>query len=132
MIKLHFTVFLNKCSCFSFLLTLKQLGVNLTPPPLPKMYLPKTGWKPWFFLTFSIIIKHIFPEDFIEIRQFVQKIWIISLSILANFINFLDFLTFPCYKETNDVGLYQMMSAFFHFQHTSDRLFNNCIKLCWY
>ena len=25
-----------------------------------------------------------------------------------------------------------MMSAFFHFQHTLDRLFNNCIKLYWY
>ena len=25
-----------------------------------------------------------------------------------------------------------MMSVFFHFQHTLDRLFNNCIKLYWY
>ena len=26
----------------------------------------------------------------------------------------------------------QMISAFFHFQHTLNRLFNNCIKLYWY
>ena len=25
-----------------------------------------------------------------------------------------------------------MMSAFFHFQHTLNRLFNNCIRLYWY
>ena len=25
-----------------------------------------------------------------------------------------------------------MMSAFFHFQHTLNRLFNNCIKFYWY
>ena len=53
----------------------------------------------------------------------------ISYSI---FLNFLDFLTLTCYKETNDVSLEQMMSAFFHFQHTLYRLFNNCIKLYWY
>ena len=39
--------------------------------------------KPWFFVTFNIIISHIFPEHFIEIPQFVQKIWRIYLSILA-------------------------------------------------
>ena len=27
--------------------------------------------KPWFFVTFSIIIRHIFPENFIEIPQAV-------------------------------------------------------------
>ena len=30
--------------------------------------------KPWFFVTFNIIINHIFPEKFIEIPQVVQKI----------------------------------------------------------
>ena len=37
--------------------------------------------KLWFFLTFNIILKHIFPESFIEFPQVVQKIWRISLSI---------------------------------------------------
>ena len=45
------------------------------------------------------------------------------------FINFLDFLTFPCYRETSDVSLLQMMLAFFHPQHTSNRLFNNILIL---
>ena len=27
--------------------------------------------KPWFFVTFNIIISHIFPENFIEILQVV-------------------------------------------------------------
>ena len=56
-----------------------------------------------FFLDFNIIISHIFPENFIEIPQVFQKIW--RLSLLSIFINFLDFLTFPCYKETYDVSL---------------------------
>ena len=35
--------------------------------------------KRWFFGTFNIIISHIFPENFIEIPQVVQKLWRISL-----------------------------------------------------
>ena len=30
--------------------------------------------KPWFFVTFNIILRHIFPENFIEFPQVVQKI----------------------------------------------------------
>ena len=29
----------------------------------------------WFFVTFNIIISHIFPENFIEISQVIKKIW---------------------------------------------------------
>ena len=45
-----------------------------------KQYLLKRGWNTGFFVTFNIIIRHIFPENFIEIPQVVQKIWRISLS----------------------------------------------------
>ena len=69
-----------------------------------------------FFVTFNIIISYIFPENVIEIPQVVQKIWRLSRSILIIFINFSDFLTFPCYIETNDVGISQMISTFFHFR----------------
>ena len=44
--------------------------------------------KPWFFVTFNIIISDIFPENFIGITQVVRKIWGISLSILAKFHRF--------------------------------------------
>ena len=30
--------------------------------------------KPWFFVTFNIFLSQIFPENFIEITQVVQKI----------------------------------------------------------
>ena len=40
------------------------------------------------FVILKIIISHIFPENIIEIPQVAQKIWRISLSILAIFINF--------------------------------------------
>ena len=53
---------------------------------------------PWFLVIFDIIISHIFPENFIEIFRVVQKI-----------------SAFPCYEETNDVSIYQMMLAFFTF-----------------
>ena len=57
------------------------------------------------FFTFNIIISHIFPENFIEIPQVIQKILKFSVTILTIFINFLDFLTFPCYKDTNGVSI---------------------------
>ena len=30
--------------------------------------------KPWFFVTFNIILRHIFPENFIEFPQVVQEL----------------------------------------------------------
>ena len=50
--------------------------------------------EPWFFVTFNIILKDIFPENFIEFPQVVQKICRNTLSILANFINFNQFFEF--------------------------------------
>ena len=34
----------------------------------------KESVKPWFFVTFNIIISHIFPKNFIEIPQIVLKL----------------------------------------------------------
>ena len=48
---------------------------------------PKDRVEPWLFVTFNIILKDIFPENFIEFLQVVQKIWKNSLSILAIFFN---------------------------------------------
>ena len=61
--------------------------------------------------SFNFIITPIFPENFIEILQIVQNIWKLPLRILAIFMDFIEFwgLTFPFYKETNDVSLQQMM-----------------------
>ena len=41
-------------------------------PKTRKMYLLKRGGN-CFFVTFNIIISHIFPENFIDIPQIVQK-----------------------------------------------------------
>ena len=76
--------------------------------------------KPCFFVTFNVIIRLIFPENFIKIPQVVQKIWRASSSTSPIFVNFPNFLTFPCYKQTNDVSIKQVMSAF---QHTLNRLY---------
>ena len=51
----------------------------------------------------NIIIIHVFPEKFINISQVVQKIRRLSSSILTCFVTFLDFLAFPCCRETNSV-----------------------------
>ena len=56
-------------------------------------------------MPFNIIISQIFPENFIEISKVAKEIWRFSASILTIFINFLDFLTFSCYKETNDIDV---------------------------
>ena len=62
-------------------LTLKRLrgGVQFElPPPLScgftKNVSSKERVKPWFFVTFNIILRHIFPESFIEFVPVVQKI----------------------------------------------------------
>ena len=74
------------------LLNLKRLGVNLTRPVVfPKLYFLERRWSPWFLVTYNIIIRDIFHENFIEIHHLVQKIWRFSLSILVVSANFLDF-----------------------------------------
>ena len=81
------------------------------------------------FLWLLILSCHIFQENFIETPQVVENLWRISLLILAIFMNFHwfsgFFLTFHCYKKTNNVSSLQMMSAFFYFRHALNRLFNN-------
>ena len=88
----------------------------LNPPPqsAPPLDFSKTsflgrGWNPAFFLTFNITISYIFPENFIEISQVTQKIW----RFFSFNIDFSDFLTFPYWRKTNDVSIYELMSAFF-------------------
>ena len=66
---------------------------------------PRERVQPWLFVTFNIIISHIFLENFIKIPQVVLKIGRFSPSILTVFINYSEFLIFPCYKETNVVNI---------------------------
>ena len=55
------------------------------------------SFKSFFLMTFNIIISHIFPKNFIEIPQVVQKILRFSLSIL----------TFSSIFQFFDISLYQ-------------------------
>ena len=59
-------------------LTLKQQGGQFKPPSPPLWFFEnvysKERVKPCLFATFNIIISHIFPENFTEIPQVVQKI----------------------------------------------------------
>ena len=52
------------------------------------------------------------------------------LTVFTNFSGF--FLAFPYYKKTSDARIYQIMSSFFYFQATLNRLPNNCVRLHWY
>ena len=66
------------------------------------------GVKSWIFVTFNIIISHIYLENCIEITQVLQKIWRLSLSIVAIFIDFchvLGFFDISLNKETNGATL---------------------------
>ena len=47
---------------------------ELPPCGFSKSVSSKEREKPWFFVTFNIILRHIFPEKFIEFPQVVQKI----------------------------------------------------------
>ena len=76
--------------------------------------------KPWFFVTFNVIISHVSPANFIEIHQDIR----FSPSILTIFNDFADLLTFPSHKETNDVAYSRWCQHFFYFQPTLNRLLN--------
>ena len=47
---------------------------DLPPYGFSKNVSSKEGVKPSFFVTSNIILKHIFPENFVEFTQVVQKI----------------------------------------------------------
>ena len=47
---------------------------DLLPCGFSKNVSSKERVKRWFFVTFNIIIRHIFPENFIKIPQVVQKL----------------------------------------------------------
>ena len=51
-----------------------DLPAPLLPCGFSKNVSSKERVKPCFFVTFNIIIRHIFPENFIEIPRVVQKI----------------------------------------------------------
>ena len=72
----------------------KMAGGSIWPPcDLSKNVSSKERVEPWFFVTYTNI-SHVFPVNFIEIYQVVQKIWRISLSILAIFIDFHRYFEF--------------------------------------
>ena len=76
-------------------LILKRLGNSLAPSVVFfKDVSAKETVNSWFFVTFNIIISHIIPENFIEIPQVVQKIWRLSLTKFASFIDFYQFFGF--------------------------------------
>ena len=113
----------------------KSAGGSIWPTPVvfPKIHLLKRGWNLGFFLTFNIIISHIFPEIqercdlwwycecFIEVHQVVMKTFSVNISYFQYFSSF--FFFFLHFLVTRKLNL---------FQNTSNRLFNNCIKLFWY
>ena len=87
--------------CFTLKLFLfLTLARSIWPTPLvfPKMYLLEKGWNPGF-LWLNIIIRHIFPENFIKILQVAQKKWRFYLPILTTFIDFLIFWHFLVTKK---------------------------------
>ena len=93
------------------------------------------GDKALFFVTFNIFIRHIFPENWIEIPQVVRRIWKFSSTILANFITFFFFFwTFWYFLVANKLMREHIANDvnIFYLQPIFNRLFNNCIKLYWY
>ena len=112
---------------FLFVIILKRLCGGKGPPHPPlfffsKMYLNllKIERNPGF-LWLNIIINHIFFESFRKFDNFPCQYYL--FSSICNM--FLDFLTFPCCRETNGVSLQQMMSPVFHSKHTLNRFFNH-------
>ena len=77
--------------------------VNFTPLWSFQKCIFSTKGEALFFMTFNVFVSHIFPENFIKIPPVIQKISRSPPSIFIILIKFTDFVTFPCYIETNDV-----------------------------
>ena len=68
---LFFSLMLRRT--FSF--TILVFNSNpLLPAPSSSGFSSNERVKPWFFVNFNIIISHVFPKDFIEDLQVIQKI----------------------------------------------------------
>ena len=105
-------------------LSVSRAQSDPSPPPhgFSKNLSSKERVKGWFFVTFNIIISRIFHWNSSN-RSEDMKSFSVNISCFHRFpLVFWIFLIFPCYKETNDVSLEQIMSPFLHFQHTSNCL----------
>ena len=120
-----------KIACLSANALIISYHLFLTPSPLRffRNVFSRERLKLWFFVTFNIIIGYIFPENFIEIPQVVQKIWRFSPSMLTVFINFSYYWHFLVTKNLMTSAYNTRCQQFFCFQSTLNRLFNNCVKL---
>ena len=87
-------------------------NTNTWFPPLPvvfwKMFLLKRGWNLGFlwllmlsYRTSFLIILLKYLKSFRGYKEFLCQYELFS----SIYDDFLDFLTFPCYKETNDLSL---------------------------
>ena len=80
----------------------------------PKRYFTER-LKPCFFVTFNIIISHIFPKNVIEFPQVIQKIWRVSPLILTHFIFFFIFWHFLFTKKLMASAYNRWCQHFFTF-----------------
>ena len=86
----------------------RRVSLTSTPVVFRKTCLLKRGWNPGFLWLLILLygtsflkISLNFLKSFRSYEEFLCLYYLFS----SIFINFLDFLTFPCYKETNDVSL---------------------------
>ena len=132
-------MFITKYSAFSitqniWFIVLQMLINGSTLKRLGAIYFLKRV-RNRFFVSFNIIISHIFFKNFIEICSSCANVLTKFSDNISYFHHFSSifsiFLAFSSYKETNDISWQQIVSPCFHFQHILNGLFNNCIKLHW-
>ena len=93
-------------------LTLKRLGKGgqLDPPcGFSKIVFSIEGWSS-VFVTFNMILSHIFPKHFFEIPQVVQNIWRFSSSWI--FLHSLLQRTYWRQHKTDDISIF-LLSTYF-------------------
>ena len=100
-----------------------EVSFKKNPHLIPKNIFQKIYWregKALFLVTCNIIISYIFPKTFIE-KVFSIRFYLFS-SIFFIFV-------FTCYKKTNNVSIFNLVSAVFWLRIILDRLLKNYIKL---
>ena len=123
----------TKWKCVS--LTLKQLGDQFAPLPpcgFSKNVSSKERMKAVFFMSFNIIKSCIFLESLIETLHVVQKLWRVFCEFLWEFWVFRGhfLVTKKLMKSSYNRWCQNFFTLLFQlFQHTWNKLFNNCMKL---
>ena len=116
----------------------RRANLDLLSVVFLKFYFPYRKSSPDFFVTFSIIISHIFPENFIfylnsRIRSEDIRIFFLNKNYFHQYFGFLHSLVTVKLRKLRKLMVLACNTRsqhLFYLQRTLNKFIINCIKLC--